>query len=274
MTLKQIEKKLRIPELKRLMKKNFLILFFFMIFIGIIRNLLEMIGLFTGSTNYTSFYPNFAGFMNSITYVFLMIIAEGFLINLLLKGNNKQLRLLINKGSFLLLYLFILIPIFNILFNYHFLKLPILFDLTFIHPLLFPHYGPVGIHVAFILVVFYFPFWLKKIYKVEFIKRLGTVLIVYISHYLIYYQLTMMFCFGSLTKYNSFFSRYAPVIKDAFPNPYHVNIYSATFILPVLFIYPFFMMHYSENKKELNKTTMVYILLWIVFIMLFFINRG
>jgi|GEM_PF-5353107 len=243
-------------KMKEWVSKSFIRLFAFMIFIGITRQMLELIGWFTGSDNYHGIYLTIPSFMNTIVYVFLMIIAEGYLINFILKGDRKHLRALIKHGSFLLLYLFILIPVLNNIFNYHFFKLPIYYDLSFISPMLFQHYGPAGIIVAFILVIFYFPIWLKKIYKTSYLERLKAVLIVYVSHFIVYYQLAMMFCFGSLRKFN-FFTNTA------------VNLYTNTYLLPVIFLYPFFMQKYARNKSEYRQMFLIYIILWVIFISLF-----
>lgn len=244
-----------IDSLKDKVAKDYFILVLLMISIGVIRNYLEMIGWLTESDNYHGIYPTIISLVNTVTYVFLMIIAEGFLLNKILRGTKDQLRKLIREGSFLLLYLFIIIPLLNNLFNYHFLKLPIYFDLN--EPL-FPLYGPVGILTAFALVLIYLPIWLKKIYQTNYLKRLTAVLIVYLSHFVIYYQLAMIFCFRFLREKNIF-------TTDL------VNIYSNTYLIPVLIVYPFFTKEYYTTKRELHKMNLFYFFLWLVFISLFFI---
>ena len=57
-------------------KEDFLSFFLFLVFIGIIRNMLEMIGYFTNSPNYTGYFPTLSSFFDTISYVFLMIIGE------------------------------------------------------------------------------------------------------------------------------------------------------------------------------------------------------
>jgi hypothetical protein len=260
-----------ISRLEELMKENFLILFVLLIFIGLIRNFLEVMGNQNGFV--TGYYLSVPSFSNTISYVFLMIIAEGYFINLLFKGNKDQLRSLIQKGSWLLLGLFIAIPIFSNLFNYNFLKLPIYYGAKFIDKImLFMHYGPVGIHVAFFLVLFIFPFWLKKFYKSSLRKSVVITWVLYIIHYLYTYQLTMALFFGKLMKYNIFSPYYTARLTLGPAMDRMVNMYTASFVIVTLIVYPFFMEKYSRTEREKRQLVIVYFILWIHFISLFFLN--
>lgn len=245
--------------LKEKMDKNFVFLFLFMIFIGAIRNLLELIGWFTKSSNYVGYYPTIPSFLDTICYVFLMVVAEGYLLNLFFGGDRKQLRLLVQRGIWLLLGLFVLIPVLNNLFSYHFFYLPNVFSLDFIHPDLYLHYGPFGIHVAFFLVLFVFPFWLRRFYNCSLVKSFFITWLFYITHYLVTYQFMMNFNWGYLRKFNPFYGLVDPV-----------NVYTAGFVIMTLAVYPLFMKDYPKNKREFNQTALIYFILWLVLIFLFF----
>ena len=250
-----------IKSFNEIIDNNFLVLFLFLVFIGLTRSRLEL--MFYGKTNQDFGYTlTISGLSNTITYVFLMVIAEGYIINLLFSGDRKKLRLLIQKGSQFLLGLFILIPILNNIFNYYFFNLPIFYNLKTIHPALSPHYGPVGINVAFLIVLFVFPLWLKKIYRSTLLKAFKIVLLVYSIHYIITYQLLMSFCFGG------YFSAFNPFKEVIFP----INMYSIGFTLITLFIYPFFLEKYPKSKNEFYQVAMIYFILWGVVFFLFFIN--
>ena len=157
--------------------KNFLFLLFFIVLITLTRNVLEYYG-----SHKIYFGLTLTHLLNTYAYVLLMIFAEGSILNWLLKGNKKQLRRLIQEGSILVFVLFLIIPIFNIVFNYNFLKLSSFYNFRFLP---YPHYGPVGIHVAFILVLFYFPFWLKKIYNLNYLSIFKKTFFLYTIHYII-----------------------------------------------------------------------------------------
>jgi len=249
--------------IERKIQNDFIALFVFLIFIGVLRNMVEMVGYFTNSSNYSGYFPVLSSFFDTISYVFLMIIGELYLINILFRGTKKQLRLLIQKCVWLLLGLFILIPVLNNIFNYHFFHLPISYNLGFIHPLLsqITHYGPVGINVAFVIVMFGFPFWIKKFYNCSFLKSFLTIWPFYIVHYIITYPIMIGLSWGILRKYN-------PLLKALTP----LNAYTFWFLVMVLLIYPFFMKDYPINKKETKKTKIVYFTLWIMLISLFLIG--
>ncbi len=248
-------------HLDKKMKENFILLSLFIVFIGIIRNLLEMIGYFTKGPNFVGYYPTIPSFLNTISYVFLMVIIEGYILNLLFKGDKNQLRLLIQKGVWFLLGLFILIPALNNLFNYHFLCLPNFYDLKFIHPKLYPHYGTFGLHVAFFLVLFVFPFWLRKLYKCSLSKSFLITWPFYIIHYLVTYQLMMNFSWGYLKRFNPFIGFIEPV-----------NVYTLGFVILTLMIYPLFLKDYPKNKSEYKRAVIVYFILWILLGFLFLTN--
>jgi len=245
----------------KIIDNNFFIFSIFLILIGIVRNGLELV--FYSKTHQTfGFSMTVGGLFNTIIYVFLMVIAEGYVINLLFRGNQKKLRFLIQKGSQLLLVLFILIPILNNIFNYYFFNLPVFYDLKSIHPALFAHYGPMGINVAFLIVLFIFPLWLKKVYNSTFLKSFKIVLIVYILHYIITYQFWLSFSLGG------YFSRYNPF--KGFIHP--INMYTIGFVLITLLIYPFFLMEYPKDKIEFRQVAIIYFLLWGIAFFLFFFN--
>lgn len=231
--------------------RNFFFLFLFLIFIGFVRNLLELMFYWKTKEMY-GFSLSIAGLFNTVTYVFLMIIAEGYIINFLLGGNNKKLKELIKKGVWLLFGLFILIPVLNNIFNYYFFHLPMFFSLDFIHPFLTYHYGPMGINIAFVLILFVFPIWLKNFYQCSISKAFTVVLIVYGAHYLLTYQFLLSF------STEGYFSIYNP-FKDSLP---WVNIYSIGFTLLTIIIYPFFMRDYPKNKREFRQVALVYFILW------------
>ena len=244
-------------------KEDFLSLFLFMGFIGVIRNMLEMIGYFTNSPNYAGYFPTLSSFFDTISYVFLMIMGELYLINIFFKGTKKQLRLIVRKCVWLLLGLFILIPILNNIFNYHFFYLPISYDLGFIHPLLsgVRHYGPVGINVAFLIVMFGFPLWIKRFYNCSLLKSFLIIWPFYIIHYIITYPVMIGLSWGRFKKYNLLLKALTPL-----------NAYTFWFLVMILLIYPFFMKDYPINNKERKQTKIVYITLWMMLISLFFIG--
>lgn len=239
--------------------QNFILLFLLMIFIGTIRNSIEMIGYFTKSTNFIGYYPTIPSFLDTICYVFFMVIAEGYIINLLFGGDGKKLRMLVQNGVWLLLGLFILIPVLNNMFNYHFFHFQNFYSLEIISPYLYPHYGTFGLHVAFLLVLFVFPYWLRNLYNSSLFKSFLITWLVYIPHYLITYQLMMNFNWGYLTQFNPFYGCIEPV-----------NVYTSGFVFMTLLVYPLFMKGYPKNKKEFRRTVVVYFILWAILIFLFF----
>jgi hypothetical protein len=244
-------------------KNNFLALFAFLFFIGFTRNMLEMVGYFTKSSNYAGYFPVLSSFFDTISYVFLMIIAEGYLINLFFNGTKEQLRSLLREGSRLLFWLFILIPLLNNIFNYHFFYLPIAYNLGFIHPALsiINHYGPVGINTAFLIVMLGFPFWIRKFYNCSLSKSFLIIWPFYIVHYIITYPLMIEFSWGGLAHYNLLLHTLTPL-----------NAYTFWFLIMVLLIFPFFMIDYPINEKEKKQTKIVYFVLWLMLISLFFIG--
>lgn len=237
--------------------KNFLILFLFMISIGFIRNSLELMFYWKTKRMY-GFSLSVVGVLNTIIYVFLMIIAEGYLLNLFLGGGRDKLRELVHKGACLLLGLFVLIPILNNIFNYYLFNLPMVFIPAPGSPLLFPHYGPVGINVAFALVLFIFPVWLKKLYQSTYLKSFGAVLMICIPHYLLTYQFLPYFCWEKV--FNISFNQH--IIQP-------MNICTISYILLTILVYPFFMRDYPKNEKEFRQVALTYFILWgIVFFLL------
>ena len=250
-------------NIEKRMENNFLSLFAFLFFIGFTRNMLEMIGYFTNSPNYKGYFPTLSSFFDTISYVFLMIIAEGYLINKFFGGNQKQLRQIIQRGVWLLLGLFIIIPILNNVFNYHFFHLPIAYNLGFIHPVLaiINHYGPVGINVAFLIVMSGFPFWIRKFYNCSLLKSFLIIWPFYIVHYIITYPLMIESSWGGLSPYNLFLKVLTPL-----------NAYTLWFLVMVLMVYPFFMKAYPINDKEKKQTKIAYFVLWLMLISLFFIG--
>lgn len=259
-----------IKYLNKKMERNFLFLFFFLIFIGFVRNFFEAMGNTSGFM--TGYYLSIPSLFNTTSYVFLMIIAEGYLINMFFKGTSKQLRQLIIRGAWLLLFLFITIPVLNYIFNYYFFHFPIYYKIDLIPKDFFAHYGPVGIHVAFFLVLFFFPFWLKKFYKCSLLKPLLFTWFFYGAHYLYTYQVAMGMFFGDLIRYTIFAPYHDLIFVEELAMAKMVNMYTASFVVPTLIIFPFFREKYSQKNKDYIQTTVVYFLLWILFLSLFFIN--
>lgn len=217
---------------------NFLAVILFMVVICITRNLLEAC--------WGHFGMSIEVFINTATYVFMMIIAEGYLINRLLGGRQKELRQLIQRGIWLLLCLFIIIPIFNIIFHGILFELPIWHELSFLPFPHYPHYGPAGIHVAFLLVLFYFPSWLRKIYGGPPARRYGRTWIIYIIHYILYYQVTLL-------------------LFRPFTFRWGFSAWSASFIVPVIIILPMFAKMYAMNPMEKGALKKFNIALYVLF---------
>ncbi len=225
--------------------KNVLFLLFFTFMITLTRNVLE----YYGSHKTSNFGLTIYHLLNTHLYVLLMIFVEGLILNWILMGNKKQLRRLIQEGSILLFLLFIIIPVFNTIFNYNFFNIPSSFhNIPF---LIYPHYGPVGIHIAFILTIFYFPLWLKRIYNLSYLYIFKRNLILYFIHYVIYYQVTMYFFDVFLVSKGATFFQAG-------------TTWTVTFIIPVLVLFPFFIKKYSINLKEIKILKVAYFLMLLI----------
>ena len=223
-----------------MLDKTFISVWTLMIITGVIRQVLE------ASWGHMELTPIY--FTNTITYVYLMLIAEGFIINKFLKGNHHQLRQLIHEGSLKLLILFILIPVLNMIFT----NAPFYFRVWYDLPLPFPHfkhYGPFGIHVAFLLIIFYLPFWLRRLYQIPIYKIIRVTLPVYTIHYLLYYQITMYFFF-----------------QHHMPRQWSFNAWSASFLAPVLIILPDFIHEYPNTHRERIEVQIFQFSVWLTFI--------
>jgi hypothetical protein len=217
-----------------------------MVAVGVVRNLLEMIGYFSGSPTYVGYYPTLASFLDTIAYVFLMVVAEGYVMNRLFGGTVRQLRQLLCQGVWLLLGLFVLIPVLNNLFNYHFFHFRSFYDLRTIHP-------TVGLHVAFALVLLAFPLWLRAQYRSSTRRAFAVVASVYVTHYLVTYQLMMNLSWGNLARYN-------PLLRIPGMDP--VNPYTAGFTVMTLVAYPFFLRDYPRSRGERWQVAAFYFALW------------
>lgn len=256
--LKKVKK-----NIDKRIEDNFFLLLLFMVLIGVTRNTIEMIGYFSRSPNYRGYFPTLSSFLDTISYVFLILIGELYLINIFFGGSKKQLRTLIRRCAWMLLGLFILIPVLNNIFNYHFFYLPISYNLDFIHPVLsiIRHYGPVGINIAFAIVMFGLPFWIKRFYGCSMLRSFLIVWLFCLIHYLVTYPIMIEASWGRLAKYN-------PLLIVLTP----LNAYTFWFLVLVLLVYPFFMEDYPKNKTEGRMIKIGYYILWLMFISLFFIG--
>lgn len=218
------------------MERSFFVPVAVMTFAGVIRTALE--------TAWGHFPPEPRYLINTIVYVYLMVIAEGYLIHVLLNGEPAQLRRLIQRGSIWITGLFVEIPLLNMVFHKYLFQWPIWYRIEAPFPV-FPHYGPVGIHVAFALVVFALPFALRTIYAGPMARIFAATLPVYAAHYLVYYQATM---------------------------PLHTHAWSVTFLVPILIVFRNFTNVYATSMAERRRLHAFHALMWISFLALCYLS--
>ncbi len=199
------------------------------------RNLLEMLGLFTKSDNYCCYMPELSSFLNTFSYTFLLVFFTAFLLHLWLSGSRKQLRSLISYSAWFMLPLFVMIPLLNLVFNYHWLKLPIWYK----NPILiYDFYASVGVLVAFLVILTIFPLGVKRIYGNPLNEIMAKIFALFLFILLWVYQFGLWLADTMLP------------LGEGFTT--FMNIYSWTFLLPVIVTFPYFIKRYFPKNEEMG----------------------
>lgn len=236
--------------MRKLKKDNLFLILAIMVVASLFRNSLEIIGLSTSSLD--SVYDavnNYAGYLNTFTYLLLIIFGGVFGIHLFLRGKREELVQLIYSSSLFMIPLFILVPILNSAFNYHGPQLPMWYEYN--NPFfIYPMYLPIGPAVGFAVILLVGPWIVKKIYqrplKETFIKVFGFFFLIF------YYTYQIGLWFVNFLR----------------PRSWSINFYNAyswTFLVPVMIIFPFFIRAYFGKRNKLQGW-LVYGFIWLIFI--------
>lgn len=198
--------------------------------ITMVRNSLEMLGILTSSPNYCCFSPDRSSFLNTFTYELLLIFGGIYIVHLVLGGTGGQLRRLIAISVAFMVPLFIFVPLVNLVLNYHGPRIPIY--------LLDNIYLPMGSVLGFAAIAGLLPPLIRRVYPERGWPRtllaLGAgFLTMFLWTYVISFRL-------SFSAAGWLWEREANLM----------DVYSLTFIAPLLVTYPFFARSYGQPGRR------------------------
>jgi hypothetical protein len=199
--------------------------------ITLLRNLLELLGPLTGSRNFCCFYPSLGSFLNTFTYELLLIYGGIFLVHALIGGTREQLQRTISAAILFMLPLFIFVPLCNLALNYHGPEIPIF--------LFWGLYLPMGSIVGFAAIGVGLPLVLRRVYPERPLWRvlagLGG-------------GFATMF---GWTYVAALYLAYDPgALWLNGPGVQRMDLYSLTFVAPLLLIYPLYLRRAREAGQR------------------------
>ncbi len=221
----------RLGALVRGLSQNLYIIWLVLAAMTMVRNSLEMLGLLTGSPNYCCFSPDLSSFLNTFTYELLLIFGGMYIVHLVLGGNRQQLRRLIAVAVAFMIPLFIFVPLANLALNYQGPRIPIY---------LLPNtYLPMGSVLGFLAIIAVLLILIRRIYPERGWPR---VLLGLGAGFLTMFFWTYVYGFRL-----SFSSSIWLWEREA----HLMDVYSLSFVAPLVFTYPFFLRSYLPKGRRL-----------------------
>ena len=220
----------RLGALIRRASENPYIVWLTLAAVTMVRNSLEMLGILTRSPNYCCFSPDRSSFLNTFTYELLLIFGGIYLVHLVLGGSPRQLRRLIALSVAFMVPLFIFVPLVNLALNYHGPRVPIY--------LLENIYLPMGSVLGFLAIGTLLPPLIRRVYPDRSWPR---VLLALGAGF------ASMFGWTYVVSFRLSFSA-AIYLWEREANL--MDVYSLTFVAPLLLTYPFFVRSYRRPGRR------------------------
>jgi len=220
----------RLGALVRRFSENPSVVWLALAALTMVRNSLEMLGILTRSPNYCCFSPDRASFLNTFTYELLLIFGGIYLVHLALGGTPRQLRRLIALSVAFMVPLFIFVPLVNLALNYQGPRIPIY---------LLPNiYLPMGSVLGFLAIGALLPPLIRRVYPDRSWSR---VLLALLAGF------ATMFGWTYVVSFRLSFSA-AIWLWEREANL--MDVYSLTFVAPLLITYPFFVRSYRAKGQR------------------------
>ena len=219
---------------------------------SILRTLIEWLGRSENTFVY-AIPSKGAGFLNSYTWILYIVFINAITIQYFLDNDRSRFRRLFSISVLSVCPVIVLDGIINVGFSYHFIRLPVWYNIKY---LIFPTYMPAGCAFSFLFFFITAPFALKK-----WVYRETSLLMITL---VVWFSILITFLFGyQIALWIPYFlfhvlfegSRLIPFFKPHFsipplPTIFNVMFEAFLFLFPVVLFYPMFIRNYACTERE------------------------